>query len=197
MIVQSLKDGKIIHFQFDAGVLLCKTMLRFQEHYESPQFAKKIFTLGMYRAWYTIKYGAFTYYTDWVGFNFPHTAVKPFLDGLFDPLTNEEQYVVDVLRHVATPYYVIGSKDDDAFEHEMTHAMYYIIDEYREAVNKMLSTNNLDHLKEHLLKHYSEDVLLDECNAYLCDVDEYLKDNGIKIPKYIKKKLLKLKRQNE
>ncbi|MEB3209634.1 MAG: hypothetical protein VKK63_12075, partial [Synechococcus sp.] len=72
----------------DSQEELGNTFIRFQEHYESPKFKEQIFTVGQVRSWYSSTYGANTYEKDWSGYNFPSTVLKPFRDGLFDPLTN-------------------------------------------------------------------------------------------------------------
>jgi hypothetical protein len=60
---------------------LSSTFLRFQEHYESPRFHGRVFSLEEYMDWYATRYGNFTYYQDWAGFNVPSTAFRPFLCG--------------------------------------------------------------------------------------------------------------------
>ena len=52
--------------------------MRFQEHYESPEFTGTVFTVGAFRKWYAETYGAFTYASDWSGFNIPGTVLEPF-----------------------------------------------------------------------------------------------------------------------
>ena len=58
---------KIILVSADSQEELNRTFLRFQEHYESPEWKGKIFTDGQFRAWYSEKYGANTYERDWSG----------------------------------------------------------------------------------------------------------------------------------
>jgi hypothetical protein len=78
---------------FDNQYDLASTFLRFQEHYESPEFAGKVFTLDEYKNWYinhsprASKDGVFTYYEDWNGFNIPSKILKPFYGGKFSPLS--------------------------------------------------------------------------------------------------------------
>ena len=55
----------------DSQEELADSFMRFQEFYENPYWADKIFTVGQVKKWYSEKYGADTYRFDWHGFNFP------------------------------------------------------------------------------------------------------------------------------
>jgi hypothetical protein len=80
--------------------------------------------------------------------------------------------------------------------------MYYINSNYKKEVDKVLSAYNLNSLKKMLLDWgYCEEVLDDECHAYLsADYDWLFDTNGediskfnIKIDRSIHKKLRKIK----
>jgi hypothetical protein len=92
----------------DSQEELGNTFIRFQEFYESPNpnFLGKIFTLGMVRQWYSVKYGADTYHHDWTGFNFPSRILLPFKQGLFDPLTNEEIALLNLFKYRQDHFYI-------------------------------------------------------------------------------------------
>ena len=145
-------------------------LLRFQEHFESPEFAGKIFTLGQYREWYTKKRGTFSYSEDWVGFNFPSSVLKPFVDGLFDPLTKDETKIVDFFRNKEGDFYVIGANDPSAMDHEICHGMYFVNGEYRDAMLKamepFLQRDDVSRFLEEIRKHYAEVNVMDELHAY-------------------------------
>lgn len=74
----------ILEVHFDDPHDCAATFLRFQEHYESPEFRGKIFTLEEYQRWYIAHSprgqttGAFTYEEDWTGFNIPSEILDPF-----------------------------------------------------------------------------------------------------------------------
>ena len=86
---------------FDTQHDLTSTFLRFQEHYESPRFKGEVFTLDEFQDWYIknspngIETGKFTYHTDWNGFNIPSHILKPFYEGKFDPLSFDEQAILE------------------------------------------------------------------------------------------------------
>ena len=61
-VVRVRKD--IFHLKFNSQQELAETFLRFQEHYESPKYRGKVFTLGEFRKWYTDVHGSFSYYQD-------------------------------------------------------------------------------------------------------------------------------------
>src|ERR1700677_4556048 len=87
---------KVIHLKFKRKKDLTMTMLRFQEHFESPKFKNKFFSLEEFKAWYstTTKSKKFTYYSDFNGFNFPSKTLKAFYAGKFDPLTVDEKQIL-------------------------------------------------------------------------------------------------------
>ena len=179
----------IIHVNFDTQEELTKTFCRFQEHYESPEFAGKIFTLGQYREWYSERYGGWTYYTDWNGFNIPNIVLEPFKKGLFDPLSEEEQLFLDLFKHRTGKFYIIGthtSKQDEALDHEICHALYYLDREYKEEIDMVIASSPsqaFEELEKWMLgRGYAGKFLADEIQAYLtCNVD-YLQKQGLKIP---------------
>ena len=150
---------------------LALTFLRFQEHYESPKFRNKIFTLGEYKKWYINKNNTFSYYSDWIGFNIPSYILEPFKQGLFEPLLKQEQWLVNKLKELDHKYYVIGSNDNKkTLEHELCHALYYLDRNYKTQVNKALNKLNkkLKPMYNCLIEMgYHKSVLKDEMNAYL------------------------------
>lgn len=188
---------QIIHFEYELQETLSSTFMRFQEYYESPKFKGEIFTIGEFKSWYAQEYGCNTYTRDWAGFNFPDYVLKPFFQGLFDPLTDSEQQVVEFLRYRTDKFYVIGSSiksndPDDVVKHETYHALYYIDDEYREKVNFILKEYDLSPLERHLFEMgYHKDVFLDELNAYIGASLEYLEKEGFQIEKKLHKLLTK------
>ena len=167
----------------DSQEELGNTFIRFQEHYESPNpnFIGKIFTLGMVRQWYSVKYGADTYHHDWTGFNFPSYTLKPFKNGLFDPLTNQESNLIDLLRYRTDKFYVIGANNDSVIRHELAHALYFNNTEYALTITELFNCHESDISKivKYILdKGYHEDVIYDELQAYITDNDdEYIMKN--------------------
>ena len=167
---------------------LGNTFLRFQEFYESPNpdFKNKIFTVGQVRAWYSEKYGADTYHSDWTGFNFPSYVLAPFRQGLFDPLTKEETILLDYLRYRYDNFYIIGAQDKATLRHELAHALYASDVIYKRKIDQLCYKFQKD-LKvcyEYILeKGYHKDVIYDELQAYITDnEDEFIIKN---LPKKI------------
>jgi len=175
----------IIHLIYPDREALCSSFVRFQEHYESPKFKGEIFTLGEFRSWYAQEYGSYTYPRDWDGFNFPCYVLKPFIKGLFDPLTEAEAEIVELFKDRTDDFYIIGSHENsgkDVVLHESFHAVYSLNKEYRDDVNLYLSKCNIDDVMGLLLEHgYHDDVLLDECNAYIGASSEYLISKGFEV----------------
>ena len=176
---------------------LAPYFMRFQEHYESPEFQNKVFTVGEFREWYVKTYGDFTYDEDWAGFNFPMSILSPFKGGLFDPLTSPEKSLLSLLKDVPSNGYVIGTNDKDSLTHEICHGLYTTDLDYRTGVQKILDKYYFDvnvvNFITQLEKDYSLDKILDELQAYHADgISEDYK--GIKIHKKLRNDLLKFRR---
>jgi hypothetical protein len=146
-------------------------MMRFQEHYESPKFRGKVFTREEFEDWYAATRGTFTYYADWGGFNFPSRVLGPFKGGAFDPLTEKEQALLELVRkHAKGDSYVIGCIKGDAqtLAHECVHGLFAIFPKYRKDVLAAIARHPTELLRKKLGRMgYHPDVFDDEINAYL------------------------------
>jgi len=173
--------------------LLASTFLRFQEHYESPKFRGRIFTLEQFSDWYAKTNGKFSYYADWSGFNIPDRVLRPFYDGRFDPLTVKEQAFLDLFRGIPSPYYIIGTvagRPNDMI-HELVHGLFTAFPDYRRDVIGCLRRFNLAAARKTLLgMGYCRAVLDDELNAYVTTgLDGKLKLQEARL-RQVKKELL-------
>ena len=153
------------------------TFMRFQEHYESanPKFRDNIFTIGQLRHWYSETYGANNYHSTWVGFNFPSKVLIPFKEGLFDPLTIEENRLLDLFRYRKDSFYIIGAQNNATLRHELAHALYASDEQYKREINNFIKkyTNKFKKLSNILLrKGYCKEVINDEIQAYITDNDD-------------------------
>jgi len=171
------------HVAASSNEELATAFLRFQEHYESPndKFRGQIFTLGQYKKWYSTHKGAFTYYSDWSGFNIPSRTLIPFLEGLFDPLIELEESLVDLFRHSSLDqnFYIIGANDQETLNHELNHALYAYSTIYKTSIDELFDSQ-LEHIKyamQHLLqKGYCRYMLYDELQSYILDQDSEMVD---------------------
>jgi len=194
-IEKSTIVDKIYLLQFEDNTELASTFLRFQEHYESPEFRGKFFSLDEYKKWYTEMKGGFTYYTDWSGFNIPSHILNPFLEGRFDPLSEREQIFLEHFKEMRHPFYIIGlSRDLDSEKakttlmHEKAHGLYYTKPDYKKMVDEVLGKYDLSLIKDWLrsMSGYHESVLDDESHAYTLFGHEKIID---KIPAGMKEEL--------
>jgi hypothetical protein len=159
---------RIFLVRFDSQYALASTFLRIQEHYESSRFRKRVFSLEQYMDWYAERFGAFTYYEDWSGFNVPSTAFEPFHQGRFDPLLRKEQRLLRLFRKERSPYYVIGVAADADLTHEAAHALFFTRPAYRKAVRAALRGYDTTGIQKRLSAlGYHRFVLIDEVHAYL------------------------------
>jgi hypothetical protein len=186
----------IYHLEFESRRDLTSTLVRFQEHYESPKFRNKIFSLEKFVEWYRSKKKRFTYFSDWEGFNFPSYVLKPFYEGKFDVLTTREKQVLDLFTGKKN-FYVIGTYKSDSHrdnkstkKHEIAHAMFYLNKKYRASVEKELSKIDLRPICRYLKRiGYHKEVFVDECHAYLLTEPDDLSAHGIELPLGTIKKL--------
>lgn len=161
----------------DSQKELGETFIRFQEFYESPNldFKNKIFTLGSVKEYYSKEYGADVYSETWIGFNFPSSVLLPFKQGLFDPLTEQEKILLDMLKYRNDNYYIIGAQNKSVLRHELSHAMYGYSIKYRNEIDQFINDNQskFRRIKKYILdKGYCKDVLNDEIQAYVTDNDD-------------------------
>ena len=184
--------SNIIHVKFKSQIDMCETFCRFQEHYESPEFMGKVFTLGEFREWYSEQYGAWTYYIDWHGFNIPDYILIPFKDGSFDPLSEKERNFLDKFRYKKGKFYIIGTSDfkPEALGHEICHALYYLDEEYKKEVDLIISkadkkADAWSNFENFLLnKGYTAEVIDDEIQAFLsCNKEHMSQKYKLEIPK--------------
>ena len=193
-----LTAGKnTIKISMENGKELAAALMRFQEYYESQHkdIKGKIFTTGYLKSKgaspknnLNLYCGGHNFDALWGGYNFPDYVLAPFIKGLFDPLTEEEQDIVETLRYRMDKFYVIGVSEDytGALDHEECHALYYLSEGYRNAVQTVLTRCDLTGLKKILRSWgYADDVLLDECHAYLsADYDWLFTEHTKEVKKY-------------
>lgn len=160
---------------------LCTTFMRFQEHYESPMFRNKVFTIGQFKEWYSKDKGAFTYNKDWSGMNIPSYVFDAFKQGLFDPLTEKEQELLDLFKYRTDKFYVIGSVEGDASTkgHEISHALYYTNIDYKDEaiaiMNNIPRATFMEFRDKLKALGYCDEVIADEIHAYCSEGAEDLK----------------------
>ena len=193
--------NNIICVSFNSQFELCDHFLRFQEHYESPKFRNQVFTIGQFRDWYARQYGAFTYHEDWNGMNIPSYVFDAFKSGLFDPLTKKESKLLNLFKDRTDTYYVLGinsTDEEQALDHEICHGLFYTNQDYKEEVLEALKPYDLANLKDWLIEiGYCEEVLDDECHAYIsADYDwlvEEKKASNLDLLKDLHDKLIDIK----
>jgi hypothetical protein len=184
-----------VYFDNHADLAMC--FLRFQEHYESPYFRGRFFSLNEYKIWYSQTYGSFSYVDDWSGFNVPSYIFEPFKSGKFGDLSDLEEKIIASFAQVRDPYYVIGTNDNDAtLDHEICHALFYVDDLYRESVTSTIETHKaaLSPLFNKILSlGYHEAVLIDEANAYLCANPDWIEEQDLTVDYNLVEQLQRLR----
>jgi hypothetical protein len=191
----------VLHLNFPKRTDLTSTLLRFQEHYESPKFRNKFFTIPEFVRWYkTTRQGKFSYLTDWSGFNFPSTVVEKFWQNKFKKLTPREKQVLLKLSQQKGKFYIIGTygKTNNKnykliLKHELAHALYYLDKDYQKQVLAVLQKVDVKPIHQYLKKlGYHKSVWMDETNAYILTDQDSLLESKIIISKKVSHTLDKL-----
>lgn len=175
-----------------------KAFCRISGYGECPKFQGQIFTLGQYRKWYSEEYGAWTYYEDFHGHNIPSKSMEPFWNGDFDPLTPEEEFLVNLTRHKEKPHYIIGTSTESretVDDHELAHAIFGTNEAYNKKVTELVTkySKELKDVKALLIKMgYNTSVFIDEAHAYVGVDAAYLDNAGVKYPTKLHDELLAL-----
>ena len=189
----------LFHLHFPTQQELASTFLRFQEHYESPQFKGKIFTLDEFEQWYIFnspkgkETGTFTYHEDWSGFNIPSLVLEPFYEGRFDPLSVQEESLLQQFQDKrCAKFYVIGTfgKEQESLNHEIAHGLFYTNSDYQSKVLEALASmipEDRNKMRSALLAlGYDESVIDDEIQAYVVDDLEWLARHEIEGQGFVK-----------
>ncbi len=159
----------VYHLNFETQYEVAMHFLRFQEHYESPKFYKKFFTLPQYMEWYCQEHGegAFSYPKDWSGFNVPSWVLLDVSRGPIPDPNEYDAFMACLINRVEReeehhPFCFIGTYADgkkgdlkDVLAHEIAHALYFVNPKYRQEVNLLLE----DPFPKSLSRAY--DILMD------------------------------------
>src|SRR6266566_3113796 len=171
----------IYHFQAKNQYELTSTFIRLQEFYESPykQIRGKYFELDDFFDIYAKKFGDMTYFTDWHGFNVPGHVVNEFIENFEYNFRKKEELFANTFCdgnafREKDKYYVIGTWKDDAIDHELCHAWYYLDPEFKKHANACVKVlkekyrQQYDKVVNWLFKEgYSKKVINDEVMAYM------------------------------
>lgn len=181
----------VFFLHFKDQETLARTMMRFQEHYESPEYSGKIFSRSEFKDWYRGKKGVFDYYQEWDGFNVPGFVLKPFYEGQFPNTTAEERMVLEALKeHRYSSFYVIATADNsgvNTLAHEIAHSFYYLNPEYKKEVLQVLATFDMTPVKKYLkdtVGDYHDHVLTDEVHAWLMHDTPWMTEHGFDVSPY-------------
>lgn len=168
-----IKPWPIYHMNFATQFDLTMSLLRFQEHLESPKFRGRLFTLEEYIEWYVKTFGDFTYYKDWIGFNIPSDTIDK-IRWRFHPHSKKEMEVFALLTKKGLTwdkkYCLIGTYGENyksTLSHEICHGLFDCSEEYRATVKRIVSKYPVIRLRKHLLDAgYNRAVLVNEIQAY-------------------------------
>ncbi len=167
----------------------------------NPDFRGKHFNVWDYIEWYSnTKRGAFTYAFDWGGFNIPLPIAWECYEGkdktpkkgyngvrsLPDTWKSKwDETMKDIVWEVQSRMfnkkskrdmnaYIIGAKDmeDNTFQHEVAHGLYYTNKEYKELVDEITDAipleSKLQFRSNLITMGYTDSVVYDEIQAYMC-----------------------------
>jgi hypothetical protein len=142
--------------RFDLG----SSVIRIEEYCESrfDQFFHHYFTLPEFvKVWKTTYgEGKFTYIEEFEGFNFPGTEVMKFNQQYRHDLTLKEAFLFNCINQIVPKEkihdnyfiaYALENRKNESIvrDHEISHALYYLDREYRNACQRIL--NNMPEKK--------------------------------------------------
>ncbi|MEY4723438.1 MAG: hypothetical protein RLZZ324_951, partial [Candidatus Parcubacteria bacterium] len=191
----------IYHVTFPTRYLLAATMMRFQEHYESPHFRGRVFDNETVMDRYAAERGQMSYFTDVAGCNLPASILKPFRAGDFDPLSRKERKFLRLLKDAPPESYVIATAgiaaDPRALTHEIMHALFHAHSDYAADVRRVLRGKRLPTFRDRLRRiGYHASVMEDEANAYLTTgLTEHMREVDVRGVRAARKELLALARE--
>lgn len=197
--VKPLNNYDIYHINFESQFYVTSSFIRIQEFYESPNYLIKnnYFTLEKLIHEYAIENGNhFDYFTRWAGFNIPGEILYAFSKKFKGNLSEKEIDIFNCIMPLVNsredkekPFYLIGTFNDHDINHELAHGLYYLDNDYKTKMDKLtvkLDDNIYSDITDELLTSgYSEEVLLDEIQAYLStsSLKEIKEMLGIKLTK--------------
>lgn len=172
--------------KFDNRLSLGYGFCRLSEHFESPKFKNKIFTIKEFQEYYKKwrDQTNFSYCYDVDGFNIPDYVFDSFFNHKFDPLSQSEKNLLEIVQNFKKPFYVIGlmrkSREFDLIlKHEVAHGLFYLNSDYKQKILQILS--QIPPKVKKTLKlgfdeyQYHTDQFLDEIQAYGQDSMDFLR----------------------
>jgi len=167
----------IHHIKFKNQYEITSTMMRISEFYESnvPKICGKWFTVWQLMDAYAKKFGNFTYFTDWRGYNIPGNVLRKFFK-LYnkEDLTKKEKEIYAITYNLICSnkkFYLIMTYEDDDINHELAHAFWNIYPEYKKYMKKLIKEYKYTkEFKKLLFKEgYNNKVIEDEIQAYFAE----------------------------
>lgn len=161
----------IVHLQFPNAYLMNASLLRFQAYHEDPKLRHRLFSLEEFMDTYAAaKGGAFTYFEDWWGCNFPGDIPEKFQS----THSKKESWVYSTLTSLSLKdYYVIATFEGagkESLGHKIVHGLYHLNPAYAKAAQRLCRKHAtaLAPFRNHLTTlGYHRAVIADEINAYL------------------------------
>lgn len=199
--INVIKKG-IYLIESECPYILGFLFLRVQEFMENPKFRHKRADLIEIIYDYTVKYKSFDYCTRYTGYNIPSEIInKVYLSLSKSKYTIFDKQFLQLISAIKEDkYYLIGTLKEDkgTLNHELHHAYYYLDEQYRKNIDKLVEELRINHKKEYksivrMLKreNYDESVFIDEIAAYIIDgtytinrnkfLNEFERQNNISI----------------
>lgn len=189
MKLNKIKD-RLLHFEFPNNRDMTLTFFRVEEHYESAHanIREQTFSVYDFLETYTEENGEFGYFENVYGFNVPGASFKRFYERHAGQLTAKEQALLEAVKSAVDyngDFYIIATKQDDdsTIDHEISHAIYYFNQEYRDRVAELVKTEIrltlMKEMQEGLRRiGYADDVFEDEIQAFFASTKtKYLREH--------------------
>jgi hypothetical protein len=171
---------QILVLEFESKKEQNLSMVRFQEFYEGkPGIKGQKFNWELFIDKYSTDEGLLDYFSFWDGFNFPSSIIDEFIS--LNPETYQrEKEIINQSKELEPncPGYVISyvQGDETTKNHELSHAFYFLDEEYKNKSIDIIKTIPKDHLislfKDLTALGYLPHIINDEIIAYLVGFDQ-------------------------
>ncbi len=139
----------IYHLHFETRWQVAMHFLRFQEYYESPKFADKMFSIVEYMEWYQQNHddpNKFSYPYDWAGFNVPSRVLDEVFAADIPDWNKYDGLMAALYTSMKTEnevFYLIGTSEeagaiDDFIDHETAHGLWATNPEYQRTMLNLI-----------------------------------------------------------
>lgn len=185
----------VYYFKYKTRREMCLAWGRIVENFETTELKNKVLSRDDIRKhWKPIIHD--DYFDYWDGFNITNKDIQSFVDvyrGLLitGAMYCEELTIWSKIPNPKKKYSIITAIDDSTFMHELAHALFYLIPDYKRKQLKILKDYDTEALENNLKREmgYEDKSIKDEALAHIIEGDEKYFKKYVKLNVHIYDKL--------